>query len=490
MTSIRVADRYSLDQEIGRGGSGAVWLGRDEILGRQVAVKRIGLPPGAATPDMVRAEREARLAARVNHPNVVAVFDFVEEADSHWLVMEYVEGSTLATLIRERGPLSPDDAAEILRQVADALAAAHAMSIVHRDVKPSNILVGTDGQVKLSDFGIARAVADASLTQTGLVTGSPAYLSPEVATGGSATTASDVWSLGATLYHALAGHPPYEGEGDSNAVLGILYRIVHEEPPRLRDAGWLGPLLAVTMTKDPAHRPSMAEVAEYLHARHGEREDEPTLVMAGSADAGTTPLPPPSTVTAALRSPPSPPSPPARRPEPDEDRRGNGTLRAAVIGGAVVAVLAIVGLALLFAGGGDDPDVTAGRSPSQSAEPNGDGQGQPSQPTTSPSEQQAPTEQELQDFASNYVQTASTDPAAGFAMLTSDYQARSPDYEQFWGPMRDPEILEISADPATMTVTYTYKYDYPSRGNVTETITLELVEEDGQLLIANGYTSG
>ena len=237
-----IGGRYSLDREIGRGGMGAVWLGRDEVLGREVAIKRIGHQPGGTSPDLVRAEREARIAARVNHPHVVAVFDLVQEGDQQWLVMEYVDGPTLAELIREQGPMSPDRAAAILAQAAEALSAAHAAGVVHRDVKPSNILVTPEGQVKLSDFGIARAEADASLTQTGLVTGSPAYLAPEVASGQLATPASDVWSLGATLFHTLAGEPPYD-VGDN--VLGALYRIVHEEPPRLDDAGWLAPLVAV-----------------------------------------------------------------------------------------------------------------------------------------------------------------------------------------------------------------------------------------------------
>ena len=178
-----IAGRYTLDREIGRGGMGAVWLARDEVLGRDVAIKRIGMVPGGGSPDLERAEREGRLAARLNHPHVVAVFDLVHEGDERWLVMEYVPGVTLGELVRRDGALTPDQAAPLLRQAADALAAAHSAGIVHRDVKPSNILVTGDGQVKLSDFGIARAEADASLTQTGLVTGSPAYLAPEVASG-------------------------------------------------------------------------------------------------------------------------------------------------------------------------------------------------------------------------------------------------------------------------------------------------------------------
>ena len=212
-----IAGRYSLTREIGRGGMGAVWLGRDELLGRDVALKRLGGSPGAGNPDFERAEREAKLAARLNHPHVVAVFDLVDDGDEQWLVMEHVDGLNLSALVKRDGPLTVDQAALVIRQAAEALAEAHAAGIVHRDVKPSNILVTPTGQVKLTDFGIARAEADASLTQTGLVTGSPAYLAPEVATGRTATDASDVWALGATLFHALEGGPPYDTDDN---VLG------------------------------------------------------------------------------------------------------------------------------------------------------------------------------------------------------------------------------------------------------------------------------
>src|SRR3954453_20577576 len=188
-----IAGRYSLEREVGRGGMGAVWLGRDDVLGRPVALKKSGQLPGADRADLARAEREARLSAQLNHPHVVAVFDAVVDADTdtHWLVMEYVDGTTLAQAVRRGGPLSPQDAAPLLGQAADALVAAHAAGIVHRDVKPSNILVDRNWRLKLTDFGIARIEADASLTQTGLLTGSPAYLAPEVVTGDRGNQAAD-----------------------------------------------------------------------------------------------------------------------------------------------------------------------------------------------------------------------------------------------------------------------------------------------------------
>ncbi len=255
-----IAGRYRLEREIGRGGSGTVHLALDEVLGRQVAIKRIGTTPGSDDVERERAEREARLAAALNHPHVVSVFDLVDEDDVRWLVMEYVDGETLNEKVRRTGPLAADDAATLLGQTADALVEAHANGIVHRDVKPSNILIA-DGGAKLNDFGIARSENDASLTQTGLVTGSPAYLAPEVASGSSATPASDVWSLGATLYHAVTGKPPYD-VGDN--LIGALYKIVHEDPPRLAPEHRMAGLLTVMMTHDPDQRWSMQQVRDDL----------------------------------------------------------------------------------------------------------------------------------------------------------------------------------------------------------------------------------
>lgn len=430
MTNQRVAGRYTLQQQIGHGAHGAVWAAYDEVLGRTVALKRLGTTTGHGA-DAVRAEREARLAAQLGHPHVVAVYDLVTGDGGTWLVMERVEGHSLSAAVRET-PLSPDDAARLLAPVADALTQAHALGIVHRDVKPSNILAGPDG-AKLTDFGIARGSEDATLTRTGLVTGSPAYLAPEVATGGQATPASDVWSLGATLVHLLTGRPPYHRDDLDNGPLAVVYRIAHEDPPLVPAAGWLAPLLARTMAKDPQARPTMAEVRDQL-AR---------------------------TVVASEQTMALPAVPVARR--------STGMVVAAVA--ALVVVLLVVAVLALRPDGDDGAPATRD-TPSTTS-------------TGSSTAAAAPTAAELEEFARTYVATASTDPDRGFAMLTPAYRAKSPDYAGFWGKVKNPQLLEVSADPAQMTVTYRYTYVMKRDGRRTERVTLFLVDQGGNLLIDN-----
>ena len=284
---------------------GAVWLADDQVLGREVAVKRVGQFHDGTSPDLMRAQREAKLAAKLNHPHVVAVFDFVSERDEQWLVMEHVDGADLAVLAEHADGLLPDEAAALLAQVAEALAAAHAAGIVHRDVKPSNVLVTHDGTAKLADFGIARA-HDSTMTASGRVSGSPAYLAPEVASGHPATEASDVWSLGATLYQALTGRPPYD---TSDSVLSAMYRIVHEAPPRLprRRAG-PPDLLETTMATDPADRWPMSRVRDYLLAGPpaAEEQSSPTVALPATGprcrrDSGPDPRSRPSGVRGCCR---------------------------------------------------------------------------------------------------------------------------------------------------------------------------------------------
>jgi eukaryotic-like serine/threonine-protein kinase len=466
-----IAGRYTLDREVGRGGMGAVWLARDETLGRDVAIKRIGTAPGGESADLTRAEREARLAARLNHPHVVAVFDLITEGDERWLVMEYVDGVTLSGLVQRDGALTPDQASPLIRQAADALAAAHAAGIVHRDVKPSNILVTSDGQVKLSDFGIARAEADASLTQTGLVTGSPAYLAPEVASGQMATTASDVWSLGATLFHALAGRPPYE-VGDN--LMGALYRIVHEEPPRLTEAGWLAPVLEGTMTRDPDHRWSMARVRDALVAG-------PAGTLVQPAPASTAPAQDPEpTELLGSAVPPVEPEPVHRR------RRPTGAL---VVAAAVALLVGVIVWAALSSRAPEQETPSAGAPTSGGTSAPSNPKPSSTTPTRSPSI--GPTVQGMEQFIGDYLSTAAADPATGFTMLTPGFQQQSggiEGYRSFWDTVDSAELQSIQADPQSLSVAYTVAYQLdssgPGSGESTDDVSLTLAFQDGTYKIA------
>ena len=209
-----IGRRYRLRSAVGRGGMGTVWLAEDELLGRAVAVKEVHLPPGL--PEREREElrhrllREARVAARLDHPSAVTVYDVVEEDGWPYIVMEFVRASTLAEVIRDESPLPPARVAAIGLDVLGALEAAHAAGIVHRDVKPANIMIRNDGRVTLTDFGIATSSGESSLTSTGLLLGSPSYIAPERARGQAPGPHSDLWSLGATLYTAVEGHAPFE----------------------------------------------------------------------------------------------------------------------------------------------------------------------------------------------------------------------------------------------------------------------------------------
>ena len=307
-----IAGRYTLDREIGRGGAGIVHLAHDEVLGRTVAIKRIGLLPGTTDRDIERAQREARIAAGITHPHVVSILDLVKDVDCYWLVMEHVRGRTLAEVVRADGALGAERAAGILAQAADALVQANRAGIVHRDVKPSNIMVSDDDHAKLGDFGIARAASDSALTVTGEVTGSPAYLAPEVASGSPATPASDVWSLGATLYHAVEGRAPYDVGGN---VMGGLYRIVHDEPPRLpgrppprRRAGahdGQGPRRAVVRGAGPRRAAS--------HRAGRRTSDATTRMETVPVEPAAGPAAPPSAALPGGRSPArEPPGPECR----------------------------------------------------------------------------------------------------------------------------------------------------------------------------------
>jgi tRNA A-37 threonylcarbamoyl transferase component Bud32 len=271
--------RYQRGSLLGVGGMARVYLATDRVLERQVAVKVLS-PPYAQDPVFVeRFRREARSAARLSHPNIVAVFDSGSDAGQHYLVMEYVAGQSLAELLAGQGRLAPRRAVELVIQVCGALAAAHAQGLVHRDVKPANVLVGDDGQVKVTDFGIVKAAAATTLTGTGTVLGTAAYLSPEQAQGGPVDARSDLYSLGCVLYELLCGVPPF-GSGADSPPVAVATRRLHQppEPPSAHNPQVDVSLDAVVLTalaKDPALR----------HQSAIELQDALEGVLAGAAVA-------------------------------------------------------------------------------------------------------------------------------------------------------------------------------------------------------------
>ena len=274
--SALLSERYRLVKVIAAGGMGVVWEGWDELLERPVAVKQLRTQPGVSDEEAElaknRAMREARIAARLHHPNAVPVFDAVEQDGQPCLVMQYVPSTPLSAVLREHGPLPPREVAHIGAQIASALAAAHELGIVHRDVKPGNVLIAEDGRAMISDFGISRALGDTTLTSTGLVHGTPAYLAPEVARGEESTFLSDVFSFGSTLYAAVEGEPPFGTDLNSIAVL---HRVAMGDFTPPRHAGALGPLLLEMLAADPARRPTMREVAGRLDLLQHSAESEP-----------------------------------------------------------------------------------------------------------------------------------------------------------------------------------------------------------------------
>ncbi|WP_433263821.1 serine/threonine-protein kinase [Actinosynnema sp. CS-041913] len=249
-----IAGRYTLLGELGRGGMGVVWRAQDNVIGRQVAIKELHLPDGIAHEERrvleERVLREARTAGRLNDPGVVTVFDVIAEHGMTYIVMELVEAATLSTIIAQGGPLPQDRVIAVAMQALSALDTAHQAGIVHRDVKPGNLMVQPNGRVKLTDFGIAQAMDDPRLTTSGSLIGSPAYMSPERIHGHEASPASDLWALGATLCYAVEGANPYE----RSTTASTLHAIMNEMPRLTRAHGVLGAVITGLMMPDPNAR--------------------------------------------------------------------------------------------------------------------------------------------------------------------------------------------------------------------------------------------
>ncbi|PTA45739.1 serine/threonine-protein kinase [Micromonospora sp. RP3T] len=327
-----VADRYRLITPLGQGGMGRVWKARDEVLHRDVAIKELVPPPGL-TPDerremRERSLREARAIARLNNVNVVRIFDVLRTDGDPWIVMEYVASKSLQDTIAEDGPVSVAKAVEIGLGVLGALKAAHKAGIMHRDVKPGNVLLGEDGRVVLTDFGLATIPGDPNVTRTGMVLGSPAYISPERARDGTAGPEADLWSLGATLYAAVEGKSPYARP----SAIATLAALATEAMPPPRNAGPLKPVLQGLLRKDPDERIT-AEVAERMLRKVGGRRVKGISLLDGVRRPGP-------------NGPrvPRPPLVPAPRPADDQVERASTSASgvAAAASGAVAEPTAMV----------------------------------------------------------------------------------------------------------------------------------------------------
>lgn len=384
-----LAGRYRVVDQLGRGGMGVVWRAVDEVLGREVAVKELRTYTDADGPELadlrLRMQREARAAARVRHPGVVAVHDVAEVDGRPLIVMELVDGPSLDEVLRERGPLDPREAAGIGAKVMDALAAAHRAGVLHRDVKPGNILLEGSGRVVLTDFGIAAMddPADGSathLTRTGHLVGSLDYMAPERAQGADPGPSSDVWALGATLYAAVEGSAPFR----RTSTFSTLTAIISEPLPESHRAGLLGPVLQRLLDKRPESRPEAEEARQLLQAvADAVATDTPTTTLRGTA----APAPRAETEPSAPAVPPGfgPPEPVAPTPQgfapleptgPEvQSSAATGAMattapsrrkgRALLAAAAVTVVLAAAGGTVALLNGSGDAE--AGARPTSSA---------------------------------------------------------------------------------------------------------------------------
>jgi serine/threonine protein kinase len=366
-TSILVAGRYRLVSELGRGGMGVVWEAFDELLHRSVAVKEVQFPATLPEADRERLAgrtlQEARAVAKVDTPAAVRVYDIVEQDARPWIVMELLRGTTLSSVVAERGGLPEAEVARVGLALVDALEAAHAAGVLHRDVKPSNVLLAEDGRVALTDFGIATVEGEAGEATTGVVLGSPSYVAPERLSGERPTAAADYWALGATLWTALEGRPPYAGA----TPYAVLSAVSTSEPPGCTHCSpSMRVLVHALMARDPLLRPSVDAVrsalSELAEAPDGQPEPvAPTEVMSAAV------LSEHFDRTTVLDARPADPSAPAR-PVPRVVSPSRQPSRTPQLIAAALVVVVLAGLAgLLLAQHDGSPSGTA--APKSSASP-------------------------------------------------------------------------------------------------------------------------
>jgi serine/threonine protein kinase len=481
-----IAGRYRLATKLGRGGMGVVWQAYDERLHRKVAVKRLLMPAeltgSQAEEAMRRATREGRIAAKLQHRNAVAVYDVDHEDGYSYLIMEYLPSRSLSQVLAERGPLSVAETAEIGVQVADALDCAHAAGVVHRDVKPGNILLGHDGTAKITDFGISRAVEEAGATTSGLVVGTPAYLSPEIAKGEHATFSSDVYSLGATLYAALEGTPP---SGSSDNAMALLHKVASGELTAPAHAGPLTPLLTRMLNLDPPQRPTMAEVRDTLAA----------LLQAPAAVAATTLEPPevqadePDAVTERVE------------PRPSEPRSAKRRVALLVATGLVALAGGV--LAVLLTQDRENTTDAAPQPPATSSMPSSDipvsarpftsttlSDTPPPATSQAPATSQPPATNPPPDDGSSSLSAVITDYYAlmpgnlqeGWNRLTPRYQQNPAGgrsgYQTFWNRIRTARISGVTPLAANV-LEATVEYDFKDGRVVRERHRYVFIREDG-----------
>jgi serine/threonine protein kinase len=323
-----VAGRYLTIRELGRGGMGIVWLAEDQVIGRRVALKELRT---TSPVELERVLREARTAGRLNTPAVVAVYDVIAEQGTTYIVMELVEAPTLADVMARQGALPEDRVAEIGLHVLGALDAAHAAGVVHRDVKPSNIMVLTDGRAKLADFGIARALDDPSLTMTGGIMGSPGYMAPELFAGSPPAPASDLWALGATLFHAVEGRAPF----NRDTTAATMHAVMYEEPVLDRCQGPLGAVIMGLLTQSVDGRLTAAQLREQL-------ADGTRVVRRSNVEADTVIVEAPTSFVAEPPRSTQPVAPTPWSEDPWADDKPKGSRRKiGVIAGAALAVAAV-----------------------------------------------------------------------------------------------------------------------------------------------------